>query len=150
MARVPPARRPLPRFARGPQWLGRTLELRARDPSAAAGPTQKPNRRLVLLLPAAHRLTPPLVLVEVGVGRLVDGLPVLARPPRRYPDADLDVPRRLHAQPCLVDRPAQSSRHVASAFEVCLRHSHRKLISPDSGAPLTRPDPALELLRDEP
>src|SRR5690242_2322520 len=80
------------------------------------GSTQDPDlRRLVFLLPSPDRLAPALVLVQVGVGGLVHGLPVLAGPPRRDAHTDLDVLGRAHAEGGVFDRTAQADRNVARA-----------------------------------
>src|SRR5260370_35630777 len=113
-----------------------------------AGAAQQRDRRLVLL-PAARGLAAPLVLIEVAVGGLVDALPVLAFPPSRDPDADLDLLLGLHAQPRLVDRAAQPRCHVTRAFEVGLRHRDRELVSTDARAHVGSANDPLQLLGDQ-
>src|SRR5438552_14006256 len=125
--------------------------LRSADSPPARAAAQDPDRRrLVLLPPASQSLASPLVLVQVSIGRLVDGLPILARGPRGDPDADLDVLRRAHPQSGVVDRAAEAGRHVAGAIDVRLRHGDRKLIAAYPRAQVGCTDHAQELLSHEP
>src|SRR5438445_11101086 len=102
--------------------------LRSADSPPARAAAQNPDRRrLVLLPPASQSLASPLVLVQVSIGRLVDGLPILARGPFGDPDADLDVLRRPHPQSGVVDRAAAAGRHVPGALDASLSHGSRHL-----------------------
>src|SRR2546422_11619391 len=90
--------------------------LRSADSPPARAAAQNPDRRrLVLLPPALQSLASPLVLVQVSIGRLVGGLPILARGPYGDPDADLDVLRCAPAQSGVGDRAATDGRHAPGA-----------------------------------
>src|SRR3989440_710090 len=87
-----------------------------------------PREKEVLRLPAKQRLAPALVLVQVVVRGLVDGLPILAGPPCGDAYAYLDVLRRAEAQSRVLDRAAQPERHIARPVEIRLGHRDRELV----------------------
>src|SRR5256712_3250528 len=143
------ARQPLRPF--GPLPMNGEELLRSADSPPGRAAAQNPDRRrLGLLAPAWQSLAAPLVLVQVSIGRLVDGLPILARGPCGDPDADLDVLRRAHPQSGVVDGGAEAGRHVAGAIDVRLRHGDRKLIAAYPRAQVGCTDHAQELLSHEP
>src|SRR5712691_8539103 len=66
-----------------PHEWGGVEALGSRDPPPPRAAAQHPNgrRSLVLLVPPPHRLPAALVFVQVGVGGLVNSLPVVAARP---------------------------------------------------------------------
>jgi hypothetical protein len=91
-----------------------------------------------------------LILIQVDVRALVDGLPILAPPPLRQPNADLDRLNRFRTEAHLADSGSKASSHLTTALDIRLGHGDCEFVSTDAGTKVRCAYDSLQLLTHEP